>query len=81
MLQEQQSSLLQRIQAMSQQEELESEMGAQDQLRRRLLEQQQQQFDREIGQVIFSNSEFQIVMKILTFREKKILYFIWRYGG
>ena len=51
MLQEQQSSLLQRIQAMSQQEELESEMGAQDQLRRRLLEQQQQQFDREIGQV------------------------------
>ena len=78
MLQEQQSSLLQRIQAMSQQEELESEMGAQDQLRRRLLEQQQQQFDREIGQVIFSNSEFQIVMKILTFREKK--YFT-SFGG
>ncbi|KAH9525314.1 SR- and CTD-associated factor 8 [Bulinus truncatus] len=43
------SDLLHQIQQMSQQQEqLQSEIGAQDLLRRRLLEQQQQQFDREI---------------------------------
>ncbi|XP_013070358.1 SR-related and CTD-associated factor 4-like [Biomphalaria glabrata] len=45
------SDLLHQIQQMSQQQEqLQSEIGAQDLLRRRLLEQQQQQFDREIEQ-------------------------------
>lgn len=45
-------NLIQQIQQMSQQQEqLQSEIGAQEQLRRRVLEQQQQQFDREIGHV------------------------------
>ncbi|CAL1544517.1 unnamed protein product [Lymnaea stagnalis] len=48
----QDSDILHQIQQMSQQQEqLQSEIGVQDQLRRRLLEQQQQQFDREIEQV------------------------------
>ncbi|GFO22304.1 splicing factor, arginine/serine-rich 15 [Plakobranchus ocellatus] len=47
----QEGNIFQQIQQMSQQQEqLQSEIGAQEQLRRRLLEQQQQQFDREIGQ-------------------------------
>ena len=50
----QEGNIFQQIQQMSQQQEqLQSEIGAQEQLRRRLLEQQQQQFDREIGQVNF----------------------------